>query len=162
MKTLVFFSIPGSVLSLESSDFPTGGPFEGRSYEFDGKLYRVVELVESLGCRAAMGNKISTDARLLQFAEAVCRGEDELKQQIMKARKVGSNAPEDERSAGGIIIPASESGESDLHSSYEHLLFARAVPVDVRGELRLPRPLRLTQAEPSEPGSVSAEADAGS
>lgn len=144
MKTLVLVSVPGSVLSLDLGDFPTGGPVEGRSYEFGGKLFKVTEITESLGSHDADGRKISADMRLLQFVDAIARGDEALKQRILKPRKVGSNAPDETVSKGGIILPPSED-ESTLKSGeqFDRIIFVQTVPAELH---RAQRGVRLAEA----------------
>lgn len=161
MKTLVMVSIPGAVLSLDLSEFPGSGPCEGRVYEFDGKLYKVLEVIETLGSCAQSGKKITAEMRLLQFAEAVCRGDEELKQQIMKPRKIGKDAGEDLRSPGGIII-ASQESKPGLGFDFEQLIFVKTVPVESKSEARLPRPLRLVAETAGETLEAAVEADESS
>ncbi len=152
MKTLVLVSVPGSVLSLDLSDFPTGGPVEGRSYEFGGRLFKVTEITETLGSHDADGRKVSPDMRLLQFVDAIARGDEALKQRILKPRKVGSNAPEETVSKGGIILPPSEDESSlKLGEQFEHIIFVQAIPAELH---RAQRGVRLMEtalgAQPDE------------
>lgn len=143
MKTLVIVSIPGSALSLDMSDFPTGGPVEGRTYEFGGKLFKVVEITETLGSHDENGRKLSPDMRLLQFIDAVARGDEALKQRLLKPRKVGANAPEEVLSKGGILLPASED-ESAFKGGeqFDHIIFVQAVPAELH---RAQRGMRLME-----------------
>lgn len=150
MKTLVFVSIPGAVLSLEASDFPGCGPQSGRSYEFEGKLYRAAEIVETLGFCDSHGSRVSADLRVLQFAEAIAGDNAELKAQILKAKPIGKNAGEESRSSGGIIIPA-ESSKASLASSYEKLIFLRCEPAEAKNSrLASLRPLKLASGADSD------------
>ena len=139
MKTLVMVVVDGEFLSLELSDFPVGGPVEGRIYEFEGKLHQVVEVVETLGVRGQLGTKISGDQRLLNFADAVCKGDEKMKQAFMKPRKIGQDGLEDVRSSGGIILASSEEKPA-LATTFDHLIFVRTSAVDSRTDsVRLPR-----------------------
>lgn len=141
MKTIVLVSLPGSVLGLDLSDFPAGGPLEGRTYEFDGKLYRVSEIIETLGSRSLLGTKINGDMRLLSFAETVSNGDAALKQNIIKPKPVGTAGPEDVRSKGGIIIGQTEEKKptlDTLSSDAVHIVFVKAVPVESKsGAIRV-------------------------
>ncbi len=147
MKSLVIVSIPGKVFSLQLSDFPAGAPVEGRTYEFDGKLYKVTQVVETLGVRGAHGARLNNDMRLFSFAETVSDGDEVLKTQILKPTKIGQDGPEDVRSPGGLIISTTDEPKLELGLAYDHLMFVRAVPpedVVVRApSSRLPRALRI-------------------
>jgi hypothetical protein len=134
MKTLVLVSIPGAVLGLDLADFPAGAPVEGRTYEFDGNLYKVVEVIETLGSRTLMGVKVSGDARLLSFAEVVAGNDAAMKMRVIKPKLVGVNAPEDVRSAGGIIIAQTKKEEKpslgELNAEPMHIIFVKTSPAD--------------------------------
>ncbi|MBX9687404.1 MAG: hypothetical protein K2X27_11925 [Candidatus Obscuribacterales bacterium] len=160
MKTLVIVWIPGSVLSLDADDFPMGGPVEGRTYEFAGKLYRVSEITETLGTRGLLGEKLDGYSRILTLADAVSQGDEALKQKILTAKKVGVNAPDDEKSAGGLILPTAEKPVTELSAAYDHILFVKALPVESSNGVRLPRGLRLTDAS-AEPGTQNLVAESG-
>jgi len=138
MKTLILVAVGGEIYSLEPSDFPCGVPVEGRDYEFDGKLYTVVGITETLGVRTALGTKLTADERLLKFADLVSNGDEALKLAIMKPKKIGADGPEDVRSSGGIIIGTTESAKSGLAESIDHILFVKTVPAGSR-RTRLPR-----------------------
>ncbi len=144
MKTLVIVSIPGAILSLELSDFPTGGPVEGRNYEFEGKLYKVLKITETLGTRGLLGSKIGADMRLLAFADAVSKGSEALKQKILQPKKIGQAGPVDQVSSGGIILPAEEP-KTELGSSPDHIIFVEAELAEATAVVRVPR-VRLSQA----------------
>jgi len=134
MKTLILVSIPGAVLGLDLADFPAGAPVEGRTYEFDGKLYKVVEVIETLGSRTLVGVKVSGDTRLLSFAEVVAGNDASLKMRVIKPKLVGVNAPEDVRSAGGIIIAQTKTDEKpslgELNAEPMHIIFVKTTPAD--------------------------------
>lgn len=138
MKTLILVAVGGEIYSLEPSDFPFGAPVEGRNYDFDGKLYTIVEITETLGVRSALGNKLTANERLLKFAELVSNGDEALKLAIMKPKKIGADGPEDVRSSGGIIIGTAESSKPGLAESIDHILFVKTVPAGSRRS-RLPR-----------------------
>lgn len=146
MNSLVIVSVEGGFLSLELSDFPVGGPVEGRIYEFEGRLYQVVEITETLGVRGELGTKITGDQRLLAFADAVCKGDDKMKQAFMKPKKVGQDGPEDVRSAGGIILGTTEEAKPSLSTPFNHIVFVKTAPADSRvDKVRLPRGVRLQE-----------------
>ncbi len=153
MKTLVIVSVAGEFLSLELSDFPTLGPVEGRIYEFDGKLYKASEVIESLGLHTALGTRLSGDQRLLRFADAVFGSDEKQKQAFLKPKKIGADGPADSLSQGGIIIPQSES-KAGLSTTYDHLILVKTRPCESQAaDLRFPARLGLS--------NEAANADAG-
>lgn len=103
MKTIVVAQVGGKLVCLPLSDLGVP-PARGVVYLFDGQRYRVGEVLEYLGSHDLNGKPVSGNEKLFAVLESVF-GPGKAKLDDLKS--IGSDAPKDNRTGGGIIIPGS-------------------------------------------------------
>ncbi len=101
MKTIVVAQIGGKLVSLPLSDLGVP-PARGVVYVFGGQRYRVGEVLEYLGSHDLNGKPVSSNEKLLAILESVFGPG---KANLNNLTSIGSDAPKNNVSKGGIIVP---------------------------------------------------------
>lgn len=134
MKTLVVAEVQSGLVALYLNDLALT-PQRGGSYVYANQRYEIINAIEYLGNTDETGKKVSGNEKLLTVLKVAYGDEMVAMSLLAKMKSIGSNAPSETKSKGGIIVPADKT-----KVDFDHVVFLK-----LRANV-LPEPVQSIQA----------------